>query len=375
VDRQNGQTGKRANGQKAGALGVLCALLVGVAVACGGSDSTSGSAPTQEPFEIVGVGRPQNRQGVGDVDRAIGRYEQVEPELIAKFQAQPWYKDGLTRDESLFVERSITFVARHDSRRRSAYVSDETIEKKLYRYAQLDLDQDQLEMLLVVEPGQDADAQFDQMKLIVAALEDVVGVQYPSRVITIFNGDWEINDFSDDQFIRIARCCVDSGFILAHELAHTYWSMGPSWFNEGMADIYAVLTLERLNSERPADWQPVPADLDSHYRSRKRQVESGRFPDLLLPRRSASDGRYEVADVFLLDIKGRLGEANFFAAARDLYLASDFGRFNLREKRIEDIFLHYAPDGREDDVMSLFNRVIWGDEGQRYQQMKELEGE
>jgi hypothetical protein len=200
-------------------------------------------------------------------------------------------------------------------------------------------------------------------------------VQYPTGVITLFNGDWEINDFSDDQFIRIARCCLQSSFILAHELAHTYWSMGPSWFNEGMADIYAVLTLERLNGERPSGWKPVPADLDSHYRSRKRQIERADFPDLLLPRRSASDGRYEVADVFLLDIKGRLGDANFFAAARNLYLASDFGRYNLREKRIEDIFLHYTADNRQDDVMSLFNRAIWGDDGERYRQLKEQEGQ
>jgi hypothetical protein len=341
-------------------------------LACSGGSDTPAEIQ-DEPFEVFGVGRPQVRRSIGDAEAALARYEDVEPAMVAKFRAQPWFQDGLSRDEALFVERSVSFVVRHDSPRRNAYVTDETIERKLYHYAAFELNDDQLEMLLVFEPRQDTEKQFEQLKLIVAALEDVVGVQYPSAVITLFNGDWEINDFSDDQFIRIARGSIDSPFILAHELAHTYWSMGPSWFNEGMADIYAVLTLERLNSEKPAGWRPVPADLDSHYRSRRRQVDSGRFPDLLLPRRSASDGRYEVADVFLLDIKGRLGDANFFAAARNLYLASDFGRYNLREKRIEDIFLHYAPDGRQDDVMSLFNRVIWGDNGERYRQLKELE--
>jgi hypothetical protein len=345
-------------------------LLVTLLTACsGGSDSE----PAPTPVEVFGVGRPQNRNNIGNVERAFARYEEARADLIASFQAQPWFQDGLTRDESLFVERSLTFVASYDGPR-TAYVSDATIERKLYRYERISMNDEKLELLLVYEPGQNAERQMDLLRLSVAALEDVVGVQYPARVIAVFNGAFEVNDFADGQFIRIARCCTQSAFILAHELAHTYWSMGPSWFNEGMADIYAVLTLERLNSDRPDGWQPVPADIDSHYRSRKNQVESGRFPDIVLPRRFASDGLYEVADVFLLDIRRRIGEDAFFASARDIYLASDFGRYILREKRIEDIFLSHASSGDRDDIMSLFNRVIWGDDGERYQELRELDG-
>jgi hypothetical protein len=352
---------------------VLSALLV----AC----SERAAAPPAAP-EVVeapagdgfSVGRPQNRTGIGDVDRAFARYEGTRADLIAKFQAQEWFKDGLSRDEALFVERSVTFVASYEGPRRSAYVSDQTIERKLYRYEKLALSQGELELLLIFEPNQNGDAQMKTLTHLVTALEKTVGVQYPERVMTVINGAFEINDFNDGQFIRIARCCTQSAFVLAHELAHTYWSMGPAWFNEGMADVYAIMTIERLNSDGPAGWRASTADLDGYYRTRKNAVDSGRFPDVVLSRRLASDGLYEAADVFLLDIRRLLGPEAFLAAARDIYLTSDFGRVNLRDKRIEDVFLARVKDGARGEIMALFNRLIWGDNGERYQQLKDLEG-
>jgi hypothetical protein len=46
----------------------------------------------------------------------------------------------------------------------------------------------------------------------------------------------------------------------------------------------------------------------------------------------------------------------------------------LRDKRIEDVFLARAKESARDGVMALFNRHIWGDNGERYQQLKALEG-
>jgi hypothetical protein len=353
---------------------LLAALAACLLIACRGDEPAEQASTQPIPeLEFYGIGRPQNRSGIGDVDRAFARYEETDSALIATLRAQPWFQDGLTRDEALFAERSLTFVASYDGPRR-AYVSDETIARKLYRYERLGLNQGELELLLIFEQGQNAEQQMTLLKLMVPALEGLVGVPFPEKVLTVVNGSFEVNDFSDGQYIRMARCCVLSPFVLAHELSHAYWSVGPSWLNEGMADIYAVLALERLNREQPSGWRPVPADIESHYRARKRQVDAGRFPDIILPRRFASDGLYEVADVFLLDIRREIGEDAFFAAARDIYLASDFGRVNLREKRIEDVFLAHTPSNKRDIVMSLFNRTIWGDDGQRYQQLKELEG-
>ena len=370
-----------ANGRRPVRIALWPALLAlaVLLLACGGGDTKSPPAGAELPAQAAGdgftVGKPQNRSGVGDVDRVFARYEATRAPIIETFKAQGWFKDGLSRDEALFVERSVSFVASYEGPRRSAYVSDETIERKLYRYEKLKLSEAELELLMIFEPGQDGDRQMTQLKLLVPALEQIVGVQYPERVMTVINGAFEINDFNDGQFIRIARCCTQSAFVLAHELAHTWWSMAPPWFNEGMADIYAILALEKLNKDAPAGWRAAPADLAGYYRTRKNAVDSGRFPDIILSRRLASDGLYEAADVFLLELRRLIGEEGFAAAARDIYLASDFGRFNLRDKRLEDVFLARAGDETaRNGIMSLFNRHIWGDNGERYQQLKDLEG-
>jgi hypothetical protein len=353
----------------------LVAFLLALAViACGGASRDFEPLPTLPPPESDDflVGRPVNRVGIGDVDLIFDRYEATRSDLIALYRSQPWFQDGLSREEALFVERGLTFVARYAGPRR-AYVSNETVERKLYKYERVQLASGEMELLLIYEPGHNAERQMSIMTSVIPVLESLVGVEFPERVLTVINGNFEINDFNDGQFIRIANCCTTSAFILAHELAHAYWSMGPSWFNEGMADIYAIMALERLNQESPPGWRPVAANLESHHRSRRAAVDSGRFPDIPLTRRLASDGLYEAADAFLLDLRDVIGDVAFRAAVRDIYLASDFGRFHLREKRIQDTFMGYADENGRDEIMAMFNRQIWGDNGERYRELQELE--
>jgi hypothetical protein len=229
-------------------------------------------------------------------------------------------------------------------------------------------------LLLIYEPGDDAQRQFALLKAVLPALERELNVEFPEPAITVVNGNFPINDYNPGGFIRISRCCDLSPFVLAHEIAHTYWSMGPFWFNEGMADVYATLVLQRLDGQPPEGWRGFNSDIDSFYAGRKRAVASGRFPDLPLPRRFGSDGLYEAADVFLLDVRQTIGAQSFAEAAAEIYLASDFGRFNVGEKRVEDIVLGHTGQGLRDDVMSLFNRQVWGDNGEEYQRLKDFEG-
>lgn len=349
--------------------------------ACSGSTTspqpTAEQQPQPTPTPAFGddglVGRPQNRNGIGDVDLVFDRYSGTRQELIDLYKAQSWFKDGLTREEALFVERGLTFVARYDGPRR-ARIDSETIERKLLKYERVKVQDGEIELLLIYQSGQDADREMTILKQVIPVLESMMQVQFPERVLTVVNGDFEINDFNEGQFIRIASCCETAPFILAHELAHSYWSMGPSWLNEGMADIYANFALEELNRQPPAGWRRVAVDLESYYRSRQSLVDAGRFPNLTLSKRLASDGLYEVADVFLLDIRKEIGAEAFLQAARDIYLTSDFGRYILRDKRIEDIFLKYTKADSRDRVMGLFNKQVWGDNGERYQQLQDLEG-
>jgi hypothetical protein len=314
------------------------------------------------------VGRPLNRLGIGDVEAAFARYERTRANLIELYQDQPWFRDGLTRDESLFVERGLSFVAKIDGPR-TAYISERTVRDKLYRYDTLQLSQGEVEIIVIYEPGQNGEREMQMVKLILPVLESEVGIPYPLKVVALINGDFGINDYNDGEFIRIDRCCVNSSYILAHELSHTYWSVAASWFNEGMADLTAVRLLEELNQQAPAGWRGEALELESWVAARRQQA--ARFPSLLLPRRLASQGLYEAADVFLFDIRQTIGAEDFRAAVRRIYLASDYGRTNVSDFRIEETFLSFAEGEQRDKIMALFNASIWGDNGQKYADLKE----
>jgi hypothetical protein len=353
------------------ALTLLSALLI--ACTGGGSDGPSAApAPVATPrFDDFAVGRPQNRPGIGDVDRALARYERSRGDLISLFQEQGWFKDGLSAEEALFVERSLAFVAGQpgDSFRT---IRRESVRDKLYLHDTLQLRNREIELLLIYEPGQDAQREFALLKAAIPALESLVGVEWPEKAITVINGAFETNDYNNGGFIRIARCCVTSAFVLTHELAHTYWSIGPSWFNEGMADIYATLTLQTLDANPPSGWRGFGENIDALYASRKRL--EGRFPELKLAERFASDGLYQVADLFLLNLRSIVGPDSFSAAVAAVYAASDFGRLSLKDKRIEDIFLAHTAGKDREAVMALFNKQIWGDNGETYRRLQEFEG-
>ncbi len=271
----------------------------------------------------------------------------------------------------MFAERSVTFVARY-SGPRVAYISDATIADKLYYYKKLQLSDGELELLLIYEPAQDAQYEMSVLEAVVPQLEAVVGIPYPVKMMTVVNGAFGINDYNTGEYIRIDRCCINSAATLAHELSHTYWSVGPPWFNEGMADIYAVLVLERLDADPPAGWQQTGANLDAYIDGRRAAAES--HPDVAIPQRLASQGLYEGADLLLYNIRQAIGPDAFLAAARDIYLASDYSRNMVSEGRLESIFLdHASSPAAVGAVKQLFNQNVWGDNGEAFQRYQELQ--
>jgi hypothetical protein len=226
-----------------------------------------------------------------------------------------------------------------------------------------------VQLLLIYEPGQDAVKEMAFVKRAIPALEEIVGVPWPERFVTLINGNFNTNDFNEGQFIRIARCCVGSAYVLAHELAHTYWSMASAWFNEGMADLYASLTQTRLSDDPPPGWRFGPANLDSLYDQRSRAT--ARAPQKLLPQRLGVEGLYDISYLLLIDLRRTMGTENFEKAAKQIYLTSDYGRYTLRDKRLEDLFLASTPAESRDRVMDLFNQQIWGDNGEKYRRLVE----
>jgi hypothetical protein len=347
--------------------------------ACGGSSSkpspatVAPAAPTAtlESTDGALIGKPQTRNGIGDVDLALQRYGESRKEMIDVIQAQVWYKDGLTPDEKLFVERMLSFVVRYGDER-SKSITDATITGRLFLHDKVRTRLGDTDILLIYEPGQDAVKEMSFIKAAIPALEAIVGVEWPERFVTVINGDFNTNDFNEGQFIRIARCCVGSAYVLAHELAHTYWSMAVPWFNEGMADLYASLTQTYLSDNPPTGWRLGPVNLDAQYDSRTRAV--ARQPDMLLPRRLGSQGLYDFSFLLFMDLRRAMGVENFEKAAKQIYVTSDFNRYNLRDKRLVDLFLASTPPEAREKVLGLLSKSIWGDNGEKYRKLVEQEG-
>jgi len=139
-----------------------------------------------------------------------------------------------------------------------------------------------------------------------------------------------------------------------------------------MADLYSSLTQTKLYDDPPTGWRFGPTDLDSLYDQRVKST--ARAPDKLLPQRLGSEGLYDIAFLLLMDLRRTMGTENFEKAAKQIYLTSDFNRYNLGAKRLEDLFLAHAPPEARDKVMSLFNKQIWGDNGEKYRKLVEQEG-
>ena len=46
---------------------------------------------------------------------------------------------------------------------------------------------------------------------------------------------------------------------------------------------------------------------------------------------------------------------------------------NLSDFRIEEVFLSFAEGEQQEQVKQLFNKMIWGDNGEKYEALKERE--
>ena len=72
-------------------------------------------------------------------------------------------------------------MARYDGPR-FAEVPQTSIEKKLYKYDKIRLSQGDIEVLLIYEQGDNADAEMSVIKQAIPVIESLVGVQFPEKV-------------------------------------------------------------------------------------------------------------------------------------------------------------------------------------------------
>ncbi len=105
-----------------------------------------------------------------------------------------------------------------------------------------------------------------------------------------------------------------SGFLIAHEVAHYYWSGNSEWVDEGAAEFMAS-AIESVRTGRPIEATNSPCV----YADNIAQLES-----LDITRDDSAFGcNYSLGERLFLDINRTLGDARSREGFRQLYLASE----------------------------------------------------
>ncbi len=104
-----------------------------------------------------------------------------------------------------------------------------------------------------------------------------------------------------------------AGHIIAHEVAHYYWSGNDDWVDEGAADFLASIS-ERARTGQPLEATNHPCAVASSINALAR-FDTSRDPD-------AFDCNYALGERLFLDMYGSLGENQFQRGFHTLYLLS-----------------------------------------------------
>ena len=105
-----------------------------------------------------------------------------------------------------------------------------------------------------------------------------------------------------------------AGFLIAHEVAHYYWSGNKDWVDEGAADFMAS-AIERDRIGRPIDATNAPC------------AYAGNIAELEILDTAQGDiefgCNYSLGERLFLDLNRTLGDARFQQGFRELYIASE----------------------------------------------------
>ena len=221
--------------------------------------------------------------------------------------------------------------------------------------------------LAVVRTGPGSARTMDLLEYAVRSAEALVGEPFPVRYVALLVEDAVVGDDTGANFGTHAVILpkydgggdgpdadADSAAVIAHEIAHFYWSGGRIWLDEGVAEFMAAYA-ENARAGRPLEPEHYPCGTAGGIRALE----------------SRGDGRgaagyecnYALGERLFHDLYHRLGDAAFRSGFQRLYreLAAGEGRTPAGIVQIRRAF------GEVDDVDSVVNRWFLGQEsGQMY---------
>ena len=246
-------------------------------------------------------------------------WESDEENYLGRVLAHPTLSDGITDDEAIVVA-SLSIVAedRPDLLDVLLDLGVDAVEKRVIR---LPLAGELTLSVINISPG--AYGTMDRLERIIRAQEEFMHVPFPRSYVGLLVADAtaEGGGGGPSGVLTVDPGYAEDDYIIAHELAHTYWGFSPSWIAEGAADFMTTVSANHRFSSHECGLGDTLAELDRLYQELS---ESGRSTRVL----RTSGCAYSLGRGLFLDLHETLGDESFRQGFGRLYLAMRDGSFD-----------------------------------------------
>ena len=176
--------------------------------------------------------------------------------------------------------------------------------------------------LVIIRTGPGAQRSMDLLENAVRSAEDFMGVPLPTNYVGLLFGN-TVSGYSagtnySTHVVALAEYDVDdgsrnaefTGHLIAHEVAHYYWTRGRDWVDEGLSDLMASVA-ENARTGQPVDVTNDPCQHTDSIAELERLTALGND--------EVFECNYSLGEGFFLDLYRHLGDQAFREGMRRLY--------------------------------------------------------
>jgi len=186
---------------------------------------------------------------------------QYNPEIVEFLADQPWFNDGLSLEEEIFINCGLgghPDLQGVGATEGIEEIIKEIIENQQYRIETIQLSGGTKNVLIMCEDPQYLDLAMEKTKESMPLIENFLGITYPKQTLTIFVAEGLFTGASNGTvYLDISYLINNITQPLYHEGTHAMWDTDQDggrgggtkwWINEGLAELGAYVTGEQLNT-------------------------------------------------------------------------------------------------------------------------------
>ena len=292
------------------------------------------------------------------------------PDDLKPLVEQPWFADGLSREEAAFITTLTSLV--YDSPELYAgllevhFAQSRTIELPLAGEVNI--------WAFSNAPFPPEDDLLGVMEEAARVLEGFMATSFPTTdiimLVVVPNAAAGIHWVGEHQYryMRVGKFgdynFDENPYVIRHEIAHYYFGIGfaPVWLREGAADFMSAYVDDRagglsLTDRKAAVARSLTACTDAGVENISHLIS------LYDPLRDTPGCAYTMGENFLHQAVDAIGEKSVAAALRELFHlipSRDSLLLPGTEEEIHRVFLSNTPPGREDAFRDIYRRYHGG---------------